>query len=299
MLNKSILTARLMQVIGGLFAMPKKELRFSAIPKRTLTTKVSTSKGEVKIIIYLPKASTNSTKPPVYVNFHGGGFVIRNPESDDPICRYIADKTGCFVVNVDYDVGPQRPFPVAPIQAYEVVQWVIDESNASEYGWDASKLVVGGQSAGGNLAAGVCLSSLEKSTRMPQLQVLFYPPLDIASPPEEKHSPLDKPLISSKLANIFNAAYTPNREDRKNPLASPLFAENFSGLPQSLIITAELDTLRDEGGAYASALSKAGVKVDYRVIGDVDHAFTHTGPVDKAKEALALVAETVRNRFNH
>jgi len=287
-----------MQVFGGLLAMPKRELRFGDISKNTRAKKISTSMGEVDVVIYLPKASANSAKPPVYVNFHGGGFVVRKPESDDHICRYLAEKAGCFVVNVDYDVGPQRPFPVAPMQAYDVVQWVIADKNASEYGWDAAKLVVGGQSAGGNLAAGVCLNSLQRSTQLPSLQVLLYPPLDIAIPPEAKHSPLAKPLINPKIANIFNAAYTPNSADRENPLASPLRAKELSGLPEALVITAELDTLCDEGAAYASAMSAAGVKVDHWVISGVDHAFTHTGPVDEAKAVIALVADAVRNRFD-
>jgi acetyl esterase len=142
-------------LIGGIRSNPRPELRFEDIPKQTSTIRVPTSVGQVRRIIYRPPA-TAAVPAPVYVNFHGGGFVMRNPASDDHICRYIAARAGCVVVNVDYDVAPQRTFPTATTQAYEVTRWVARNGNTQ--GWDGGRLAVGGHSAGGNLAAGVCLT---------------------------------------------------------------------------------------------------------------------------------------------
>lgn len=281
------------RLAGRLMVSPIRELRLRDIPRRTHTLHVSTRRGPVRCTVYSPPEQAEA--PPVYVNLHGGGFVIRHPEADDHICRYLAATVGCVVVNVDYDVAPQRPFPTASMQAYDVVCWVAD--NAAEHGWDGSRLAAGGQSAGGNLAAGVAIAARDSGTPDLALQVLLYPPLDLTIDPGSKRARTDKPLLTPGLGRIFDAAYVPDPAGRADPLVSPIRAEDLRGLAPALVITAELDLLRDEGDAYARALGAAGVPVSHHVVPAVDHAFTHRGPAEAAKDVFGLVSESLRTAF--
>lgn len=283
--------ARAFQAAWGLLNRVPSELRFPELRQAPETVSVPTGEGQVRCHLYRPDPAPGT--PGVYVNFHGGGYVARHPEGDDHLCRYIAAHAGCVVVNVDYDVAPQRPFPVATTQAYDVCAWAAREGGAM--GWDGDRLAVGGQSAGGGLAAGVCLTARDRGGFSPRLQVLAYPPLDLSIDPAEKTSPISRPLINPFIANIFNSAYTPDPATRKDPLVSPALATDLSGLPPALVLTAEYDTLREEGDRYAQALTQAGVKVVHRVMPGVDHAFTHRAPIPTAKESIALIADQVRD----
>ncbi|KPI09183.1 hypothetical protein OK074_3344 [Actinobacteria bacterium OK074] len=256
--------------------------------------RVATDAGEVTCTSYHPASERLPTSglPGVYVNSHGGGYVLRRPEQDDALCRYVAHRAGCVVLNVDYDVAPQKPFPTPVEQVYGVCRWAADE--AGDRGWDGSRLAIGGQSAGGALTAAVSRLARERRHFTPRLQALVYPPLDLAVDPETKRSLTDKPLITPGLSRIFTAAYVPDPATRTNPLVSPVTADDLAGLPPALVITAELDTLRDEGDRYAKALEAAGVPVTHRVISGVDHSFTHHEPVGPAVEGLALIARMVR-----
>jgi acetyl esterase len=227
----------------------------------------------------------------VYVNFHGGGYVVGYPEQDDGLCRYLAHHTGSVVLNVDYAVAPQRPFPAAVLQAHDVCAWAA--WSGAGLGWDGTRLAVGGQSAGGGLAAAACRRARDRGTFKPRLQVLVYPPVDLTIPPERKRAKTAKPRITPGLSRIFNEAYTPDPATRANPLVSPAAAPDLAGLPPTLIITAELDTLCEEGDRFAAALSAAGVSVTHRVFAGVDHGFTHEEPVSTAVEAYAFIAERV------
>jgi acetyl esterase len=128
----------------------------------------------------------------VHINFHGGGFVMRGLWQDDPLCRCIAAEAGVVVVNVEYVVAPQHPFPAPVHQAFEVVRWVA--KHGADHGWEGSRLTVGGQSAGGALAAAVARQSLEQDGPPIALQVLHYPPLDLTTPVGEKDALIAKPL---------------------------------------------------------------------------------------------------------
>lgn len=272
-----------------------KDLRFTDIPKRTEALRVETGAGGVTCTVYRPPTDT-PTPAPVYVNFHGGGFVVGRPEQDDHICRYIAARAGCVVINVDYAVAPQQHFPVPVTQAYDVTAWVAE--NGTTGGWDGSRLAVGGHSAGANLTAAVCRMARERGTFSPRLQILDSAPLDQLADPATKPSLIAKPLLSPHLMRIFTAAYVPDPADRTHPLVSPALADDLAGLPPALLITAENDRLRDEGDAYAKALGAAGVPVTHRVFEGVDHYFTHTGPVAAGKEAIDLMATTLRTALS-
>ncbi|WP_416071574.1 alpha/beta hydrolase [Streptomyces sp. ME02-8801-2C] len=269
-----------------------KDLRFTDIPKRTETLRVETSVGPVTCTVYRPPVTGTAAAPPVYVNFHGGGFVIARPEQDDHLCRYIAATAGCVVINVDYAVAPQRPHPVPVTQAYEVTAWTAE--NGTVHGWDGSRLAVGGHSAGASLTAAVCRTARERGTFTPRLQILDSGPFDQVADPATKQSPIAKPLLTPPLMRIFTAAYVPDPGDLADPLVSPGLADDLAGLPPALVITAEHDRLRDEGAAYAKALESASVPVTHRDFEGVDHYFTHTGPVPAGKEAIDLMATTLR-----
>lgn len=132
-------------LLSGVMTRVHKDLRFTDIPKRTETLRVETGAGPVDCTVYRPPV-TVATPAPVYVNFHGGGFIVARPEQDDHLCRYLAATAGCVVINVDYAVAPKRIFPVAVTQAYDVTQWVVE--NGSAHDWDGSRVAVGGHSAG-------------------------------------------------------------------------------------------------------------------------------------------------------
>lgn len=282
-------------LLSGVMTRVHKDLRFADIPKRTESLQVPTSAEPVTCTVYRPPTGT-ATPAPVYVNFHGGGFVVGRPEQDDHICRYIAATAGCVVINVDYAVAPQRPFPVPATQAYDVCAWVAENGPAGD--WDGSRLAVGGHSAGANLTAAVCRTARERGTFSPRLQIIDSAPLDQAADPSTKLSPIAKPLLNPHLIGIFTAAYVPNPADRVHPLVSPALADDLAGLPPALVITAEYDRLRAEGDAYAKALEAAGVPVTHRVFEGVDHYFTHTGPVPAAKEAIELMASALQTALS-
>ena len=278
-------------LLGGVMSRVHKDLRFTDVPKQTETLRVATGAGPVAITVYRPPNAADGPAP-VYVNFHGGGFIVGRAEQDDHICRYIAATAGCVVINVDYAVAPQHPYPTAVTQAYDVTAWVVE--NGSAHGWDGSRLAVGGHSAGGNLTAAVCRTARDRRTFSPRLQILDSVPLDQLADPASKHSPIPKPLLTPYLMRVFTAAYVPDPADLAHPLVSPGLADDLAGLPPALVITAEHDRLRDEGDAYAKALDAAGVPVTHRVFEGVDHYFTHTGPVPAGKEAIELMAATLR-----
>ena len=278
-------------LLGGLLSRVHKDLRFTDIAKRTETLRVPTGAGPVTCTVYRPTA-VPSGPAPVYVNFHGGGFVVGRPEQDDHICRYIAAKASCVVVNVDYSIAPQHPFPTATTQAYDVTAWVAENGHTN--GWDGSRLAVGGHSAGANLTAAVCRTARDRGTFSPRLQILDSAPLDQLADPATKHSPIAKPLLTPHIMRVFRGAYVPNPADLTDPLVSPGLADDLAGLPPALVITAEHDRLRDEGDAYAKALDAAGVPVTRCVFPGVDHYFTHTGPVKEGKEAIELMASSLR-----
>ncbi|POX40818.1 alpha/beta hydrolase, partial [Streptomyces sp. Ru72] len=215
-------------LLGRMMSRVNKDLRFTDVPKRTEALRVETGAGPVTCTVYRPP-TTSAAPAPVYVNFHGGGFVIARPEQDDHICRYVAATAGCVVINVDYAVAPQRRFPVPVTQAYDVTAWVA--ANGPAGGWDGSRLAVGGHSAGACLTAAVCRLARDRGTFSPRLQILDSAPLDQVSDPATKQSLVAKPLLSPQLMRIFTAAYVPDPADRADPLVSPGLADDLAGLP--------------------------------------------------------------------
>ena len=196
---------------------------------------------------------------PVMVRFHGGGFWMGSIDTEDVPSRIQANAVGCIVVSVDYRLAPEHKFPAAVEDCYAATEWVF--KNASTIDGDPSRVGVSGGSAGGNLATVVALMSRDMGTASPICQVLMYPVMNHAFDTLSYEENAEGYLLTKEgMENCWNL-YLRNKEDGQNPYASPLRAEDLSGLPPALVITAEYDPLRDEGEAYAARLQEAGVSV--------------------------------------
>ncbi len=253
---------------------------------------VRTSAGDTRVLVYRPAGQAKGPLP-VFVSFHGGGFVMGSADDDDVWCRRIADVAGCAVVSVDYRLAPEHKFPVALEECYDVAKWVC--ASAAELGFDAGRLAVGGHSAGGNLAAGLCLLARERREFAVVYQVLDYPPLDLTVDPYKVVTG-DK-LLTPATREFFTSCYVNAPEDTRNPLLSPLLADELGGLPAALVITAEQDPIRGDGERYAARLEAAGVEVTYRMFAGCMHAFTHFGPEEAALAAWRLIEDKLRAAF--
>lgn len=252
---------------------------------------VDTSVQPTYLSFYYPIGAEPENLP-LYINFHGGAFIMNDKELDDPYCRFLANETGCVILNIGYAKAPEFPFPKPIEQSYEILQWV--KNRAEELKIDPKQIMVGGQSSGANLAAALCLFLEEKSDDQPLLQVLSCPMLDFVTPHADKPEPKWLRARYPQVANFLNMCYLPDQTHASNPLASPVCADVGNGLAPALIVIAQQDAFRPEGEVYAGKLKAAGVKVHVELFEGVSHAFTHTGPKDKAKEAWTLVAEKIK-----
>ncbi|WP_322907075.1 alpha/beta hydrolase [Paenibacillus campi] len=258
---------------------------------------------QIRIPTSLVDARANVYRPleqevplPVFINLHGGGFIMGAPEMDDPWCALIAERTGCVVVNVDYVLAPEHKFPAPVYQCYEIAQWVYQ--HADQLGIDPQRMAIGGHSAGGNLSAAVCILNRERGDELPiRYQILDYPPLDLATDPGDK--PDFAEAIPAEMARTFNAMYIDHVDDARDRLASPVWAadEALQGLPPALVITAGKDSLAAEAKKYAQRLQAAGVPVLYRDYPGEAHGFTHNGTAANSLEAWELMADQLQAAF--
>jgi acetyl esterase len=297
------LTAKTMQRVteladrrsGGRGSAAASHARFPEYPRTVRELTIPTSVAPARATVYLPTpGSTGRTAPPVHVNFHGGGYVMTLTELDDPLCRFLAAEAGVVVINVDYVVAPQHPFPAPPKQAYEVVRWVAE--HGAEHGWDGGRLTVGGQSAGGGLAAAVARQALEEGGPSIALQVLHYPPLDLATHAKDKRAAVAKPTLRPWMADVFDTSYVPEaglRTDRLVSPAHPSDTADLTGIAPALIITAQFDLLRAEGERYAERLRTNGALVEHHDVPGADHGYDMSDD-DKARTSYALIARQVR-----
>jgi acetyl esterase/lipase len=263
-------------VVARLFAAmlnpaAKPGVRFPEIAGHTTEISIDTRHGPVAATIYHPEPT--AAIPAVYVNAHGGGFVVGHREQDDPWCRYLAANANVVVINTDYVVAPHKRFPVPVEQIYDVLRW----ASAQERDWDGQKLCVGGQSAGGNLSAAASRMAVENGAPTIALQVLHYPPLDLVTPTSAKPSPLgSKAVLQPWMGAVFDTAYVPDRARRRDRLVSPAWgtnADNVAGIAPALIVTAEFDRLRAEGKRYADKLEAVGSLAEYVEVRGVDHGY--------------------------
>ena len=249
--------------------------------------------GQIPARVYLPHA----TGPlPALVYFFGGGWVLGSLETADALCRRLANAASCAVVSVAYRQAPENPFPDGLEDCYAATCWVADQ--AAEHGLDGGRLAVGGASSGGNLAAAVALLARDRGGPRLSFQLLVYPPLDHrAESPSMRQWP-EPPFFSPEDVAWCWSHYLADAADGESPLASPLRARYLQGLPPALVITAELDPLRDEGELYAARLREAGVAVELvRFDGMVHGFFSLSDRLDAAAEAQALAAAALKTAF--
>jgi len=269
--------------------------RFPEFPRTVSELTIPTSIAPARITVYRPAAEGS---PPVHVNFHGGGYVMTLTELDDPLCRLLAAEAGVVVINVDYVVAPQYPFPAPPRQAYEVVRWVAE--HGEENGWDGSRLTVGGQSAGGGLAAAVARQALEEDGPSVALQVLHYPPLDLATDIRDKRAAVAKPSLRPWMGDVFDTSYVPDVRMRGDRLVSPGHPSDtadLKGIAPALVITAEYDVLKGEAVRYADRLRMAGALVEHHDVAGVDHGYDTTDD-ERARRTYTLIADHIRRAVN-
>jgi acetyl esterase len=249
--------------------------------------------GRIPLRLYRPAGVPDATRLPVYVYFHGGGWVIGDLESHDVLCRQLTAESGACVIAVDYRLAPEHKFPAAADDAWAATRWI--SAHAAELGVDAARLAVGGDSAGGNLAAVVALMARDAGGPAIALQVLLYPVTDVGSESPSYTDFAEGYMLTRESMRWFTAHYLSRKEDATDWRVSPLRAPSLAGLPPALVITAGFDPLSDEGAAYAVALRKAGVTVDYVSFGGMIHGFAGMGRVlDSALRAVALIGASLR-----
>ncbi|WAJ47583.1 alpha/beta hydrolase [Mycobacterium sp. Aquia_216] len=267
-------------------------MRFPELQGRTSSASIPTRHGPASATVYHPPADIG--RPAVYVNVHGGGFVVGHPEQDDPWCRYLAAHANVVVINPDYVLAPRHRFPAAPHQIYDIVCWAADPDRD----WDGRRLCIGGQSAGGNLSAAAARLSLENSGPRIALQVLHYPPLDLVTPTRDKPSTAgSRAVMKPWMGEVFDTAYIPDPAQRRDRLASPAWGDNadrIDGIAPALIVTAEYDRLRDEARKYAEKLDAAGALAEYYEVAGVDHGYNiMSQAADVTRRTYARIAEHV------
>ena len=226
--------------------------------------------GDVPVRIYTP-AGADDEPLPCLVYLHGGGWVLGDLETYDPICRILANRSGYKVVSVDYPLAPEHKFP-GPLDAcYAATEWVA--ANAASIGVDADRLAIGGDSAGGNLSAAVALRARDENGPALRMQVLVYPVTDHDFGTASYDDNADGYLLTQDMMRWFWDHYLVDESQGEDPLASPLRASDLSGLPPAYVITAEFDPLRDEGEAFAERLREAGVAVTHERYDGHIHGF--------------------------
>jgi acetyl esterase len=258
--------------------------------------------ADIKLLIFDDAVAVRSYRPvlnealPALVFFHGGGWTIGDLDTHDVLCRQLATGARCAVFSVDYRLAPEHPFPAAVDDCFCATQYVF--ANSKKLKIDPTRIAVGGDSAGGNLAAVVALMARDKGAPPLAYQLLIYPATDqrCEFPSHERNG--QGYLLTKEGIQFFRSGYLPHAKDRSDWRASPLLAASHVNLPPAFVLTAGYDPLVDEGRAYAERLANAGVQVTYREYSDMVHGFVlFGGVVDAANIAVAECCERLRGAF--
>jgi acetyl esterase len=249
----------------------------------------------VDVRIYRP---AGGQKQPVLLYMHGGGWVVDSIDTHDAICADIANETPCTVVSVGYGLAPEHPFPAGLLDCEAALAWAL--ANASRLEIDPGRVAVGGDSAGGNLAAALSIKLRESGEPSPVgYQVLLYAPLDLDLDRPSFRRFRDGPYLYRDLMLWSWNHYLQGRLDLDDPLAAPMKARDLSGLPPAYVVTPEYDPLFDEGVAYATRLVAAGVNVEYRRAGGLLHGFMRFRSISElADHEFQAVCTALRRRFD-
>ncbi len=246
--------------------------------------------GAIPLRLYRPAASAKPA--PALVYFHGGGWTIGDLDTHDVLCRELAQRSGCVVVAVDYRLGPEHRFPAAVDDCVAATRWVHVQGAA--LGIDGARLALGGDSAGGNLAAVVALSLRDGGGPQAKLQLLIYPATDMRAVAPSHTTNGQGYVLTADSVAYYRGHYIAERAQWEDWRASPLLHPDLSRLPPALVITAGFDPLRDEGRQYADALSKAGVATQFVCFERQIHGFITMGRViAEADTAVGLCARAL------
>ncbi|MGZ5399107.1 MAG: alpha/beta hydrolase [Nocardioides sp.] len=240
--------------------------------------------------LYVP---TGATSPgPLLVFFHGGGFICGDLDTHDPVCRFLAEHSGVRVLSVDYRLAPEHTFPAAHDDCVASYRWVVE--HAESLGADPAKLAVGGDSAGGALAATTALAAAREGLPM-AFQLLIYPMTDMRGGSESRRAFNRRLILTQGFMDLAKASYLNTEDDVTDPRASALLSDVPDGLAPAYVVTAGFDPLRDEGEAYARVLSDAGVPIELRRFPEHLHGFIHFVGIGRAGRAsMVEIAGRVR-----
>jgi acetyl esterase len=260
---------------------------------RVENRRVPGPRGDIPVRIYTPAGRAPF---PVLVYFHGGGWVIGNLETHDALCRHLANAASAVVVSVDYRLAPEHPFPSSGEDAYAATRWVA--ANAAAIG-GAGRIAVGGDSAGGNLAAVVALMARDRGGPPLVFQLLVYPVTDAPSANTASYREnAEGYFLTAKTMHWFWNHYCGKNPDLSDPYLCPLRARDLKSLPPALVVTAEFDPLRDEGEAYAARLREAGVPATAKRYPGMIHGFFGMGALlTQARVATKEATEALRAAF--
>jgi acetyl esterase len=249
--------------------------------------------GEIPVRVY--RSSTDPAPTPGVVYFHGGGFVICDLDSHDGAARRITNSVGATVVSVDYRLAPEHRWPAAADDAYAATRWAAE--HAEELGIDPGRLVVAGDSAGGNLTAVVAQMARDRGGPRLAFQLMVYPVIDLGATRSDYPSQRENAegyFLTVSHMEWFRDQYLADDADGEQPYASPIKASSLAGLPPACVITAEMDPLRDEGEAYGRALEAAGVPVTvYRAPGMFHGFFNMDAALEGSKDAQRVAFDAV------
>ena len=250
---------------------------------------VPTSVGDAAI--YYSYAENGANLDVMIINFHGGGFIRERTPNDELFCRKLNHVLGCRIMDVDYRIAPDYPYPIAFNESYDVICWMF--AHAGEYGVDPQKIILMGHSAGGNLILGTTMRAIAEKSFHPLGLVVEYPPLDLYTDPDDK--PRQGKGIPAERARLYNLYYC-DRERQKEPYASPYYAsqEQLTGFPPCAFLTAGLDDLCTEAEDLALRMAQAGNEITIKRFPNAGHAFTiYRKPGHQ--EAFDLMVRYVKN----
>ena len=258
--------------------------------------------AEVRLHVFGNALAVRAYRPvkgealPALVYFHGGGWTIGDLDTHDVLCRQLARGARCAVFSVDYRLAPEHPFPAAVEDCFMATDYL--HAHSRDLNIDPKRIAVGGDSAGGNLAAVVALMARDRGGPPLAFQLLIYPATDqrLAFPSHQRNG--EGYLLTKDAIQFFRSAYLPRAQDHADWRASPLLATSHAGLPPAYVLTAGYDPLLDEGRAYAERLTQAGVAVTYREYPDMVHGFVlFGGALDTANAAVEECCRQLRSAF--
>lgn len=249
--------------------------------------------GPVPLRLYRPLGSTADQILPALIYYHGGGFVIGDRDTHDVLCRQLANGSGCAVVSVDYRLAPDAPFPAAVDDSLAAARWIY--ANAASLGVDANRLAVGGDSAGGNLAAVVSIIARDQGGLPLRFQLLIYPGVEMNSTRPSHETNGKDYMLTRDSIDYFHNHYISDPAHGSDWRASPMLCDSLANLPPALVLTAGFDPLRDDGLAYAQRLSTEGNEATYICFDRQIHGFITMGKIiGEANTAVSVCASEVR-----